>query len=107
MLSALRIEAAWSTRQAAAVTCRHGKPTGQCGLCTVASTPPAQLNPSTLTPFQRAGWACARCGCTQTTEIRMVPVGMLDGIQLFACSPTCSAPEEEQVDDDALIRHGH
>ncbi|MET8334329.1 hypothetical protein [Streptosporangium canum] len=55
-------------------------------------TPPRQLNPSTLTPQQQEGWACVRCGRTQTLDIAMQPVGMFHGRRLFACSPTCSTP---------------
>ena len=43
-------------------------------------------DPSSLTPDQRAGYACVLCGLGLYTSRFL---GIVDGHQLYACSPAC------------------
>jgi hypothetical protein len=49
----------------------------------------------TLTPSQLDGLSCVLCGAgiAILDAPPSVPVGTVDGRQLFTCSPSCSAPE--------------
>jgi hypothetical protein len=50
-----------------------------------------------LTEAQRDGRACLRCGAEAE---RMAPIGELDGVQVFLCSPSCERdPGEARARD--------
>jgi len=57
-------------------------------------TPRVTVDPATLTPAQLDGTACVVCGIDYLVEpIPHVPVGIVDGGQVFACT-TCAALAE-------------
>lgn len=63
------------------------------------STPRVTFNAAALTEAQWDGTACVVCGVDYLTEpIPHVPVGMVDGGQVFACTP-CARPTAESLDD--------
>ncbi|WP_406469062.1 hypothetical protein OH738_18165 [Streptomyces hirsutus] len=53
--------------------------------------------PADLAPEQSDGLACVLCGRMDTT---MRPAGTCDGVQVFACSPSC--PADDTVLTDVL-----
>jgi hypothetical protein len=62
-------------------------------------TTPAALDAAKLNDAQLDGLACVVCGIdTATPGWRGVPVGMVDGCQVFACAP-CVRPAADAQDD--------
>jgi len=71
------------------------------------STPLTPFNPATLTPDQRDGLGCVHCG---NGKQHRVPVGWVDGCQVFACTPVCPGfadpPGNRNVTFDRLENEG-
>jgi len=81
---------------------RRGADTGSTPGATVA-TPPArptasdELNRADLSPAQYDGLACIICGRDYLAEpIPHVPVGMVDGGQVFACTGCAKSRVERE-----------
>lgn len=72
------------------------------------STHRITFDPAALTEQQRDGLTCVVCGrdyLTETTPTPHVPVGMVDGGQVFACAPHVQdATAVEQDDADTRKR---
>ncbi|WP_147944522.1 hypothetical protein [Microbispora sp. CSR-4] len=64
------------------------------GVTADATTPvvPHTLNVANLTPQQRGGLACVRCG---SSDQPMIPVVVVDGVQLFQCITHDQIPGED------------
>ncbi|WP_067470172.1 hypothetical protein [Actinomadura macra] len=57
------------------------------------------LDADTFTDDQRDGIACVRCGSAFAPGVASVPVGIVDGGQVFACKP-CACPVQPDQDAD-------
>jgi len=71
--------------------------------------PAALLTPARLSEAQLDGHACVVCGLDYLTELTAtshMPVGVVDGGQVFACSVPCASPEgdEEAAEEVELVR---
>lgn len=62
------------------------------------ATFPTPAIPAGLTPEQADGLACVFCGRMDTPQ---KPVGTRDGVQLFACTPTCPPDDAAGLLTDA------